>query len=174
MEITNNKTGSNIGLFYILKLNFLLINIKRYGGDKMNLSKGAQQIASVLKKENYNFELEKTYDDLCSHKKRHLPYRFDFCIHLLDKDILIEYDSELHFQYTPKFHKKYADFLSAQERDRRKNSYCIGHRIMLYRIPYWEINNINSFTDIINYNFLVQSEWHNNRIWTNYKKESTK
>jgi len=47
------------------------------------------------------FSLEKSYDDL-----HNGLYRFDFCIEDRNgKDILIEYDSNLHFEYVPHFHK---------------------------------------------------------------------
>ena len=39
-----------------------------------------------------------------------------------------------------------ADFLKAKERDRIKNSYALSHNIKLYRIPYWEVENIKCFS----------------------------
>lgn len=66
--------------------------------------------------------------------------------------------------FNKKFYKSREDFLKAKERDRKKNSYALAHKIPLYRIPYYEINNITKFEDIINENFLVTSIYHNDRI----------
>lgn len=132
------------------------------GGINMNLSKGAQKIASILQKENKYFILEKTFSDLKGYKN--IPYRYDFCVKTENEEILIEYDSELHFNYIPGIHKSHSDFNSARERDRRKNNYALAHDIKLYRIPFWELDNINSFDDILNEKFLVRSMWHNDNL----------
>ena len=62
------------------------------------------------------------------------------------------------------FHKSRQDFLKAQERDRKKNSYALSHNIPLYRIPYFEIENINTFQDILQDKFLVKDKWHCDNI----------
>ena len=124
---------------------------------KMRTSSLEEHIISVLKKEKIKFQREKTYPDLKSGY-----YRFDFWIPSLN--LLIEVDGEQHMKFSKKFHKSRQDFLKAQERDRRKNSYALAHKIPLYRIPYWEIDNINSFNDIIQDKFLVKSMWHLDKL----------
>lgn len=79
----------------------------------MNLSKGAQKIAKILKENNYNFCLEKTYPDFRSYKNHNFPYRYDFCVNVDGKEILIEYDSELHFKFIPCFHRIEQNFREA-------------------------------------------------------------
>lgn len=123
----------------------------------MRTSSLEEHIISVLKKEKIKFQREKTYPDLKSGY-----YRFDFWIPSLN--FLIEVDGEQHMKFSKKFHKSRQDFLKAQERDRRKNSYALAHKIPLYRIPYWEIDNINSFNDIIQDKFLVKSMWHLDKL----------
>ena len=139
------------------------------GGINMNLSKGAQKIAKILKENNYNFCLEKTYPDFRSYKNHNFPYRYDFCVNVDGKEILIEYDSELHFKFIPCFHRIEQNFREAQERDRRKNSYCLANQIPLYRIPYWDLDKINSFSDICIDEYKVKNRYHNDYLWRKHQ-----
>lgn len=134
------------------------------------LSPGASHLLQILQKEKVNFSLEKSYKDL--HKGL---YRFDFYIeNFKGRSILIEYDSTLHFQYAPHFHKSQQNFKAAQERDRIKNSYALSHGILLYRIPYWDINKINTLNDIMQLKYLVQTRWHNDIIYREYLRRGGK
>ena len=119
----------------------------------MKTSSLEEHIISVLKKEKIKFQREKTYPDL-----KFGYYRFDFF--LPQYNVLIEVDGAQHYKFSKIFHKKRQDFLKAQERDRRKNSYALSHNIPLYRIPYFEIENINTFQDILQDKFLVKDKWH--------------
>ena len=119
----------------------------------MKTSSLEEHIISVLKKEKIKFQREKTYPDL-----KFGYYRFDFF--LPQYNLLIEVDGAQHYKFSKIFHKKRQDFLKAQERDRRKNSYALSHNIPLYRIPYFEIENINTFQDILKDKFLVKDKWH--------------
>lgn len=119
----------------------------------MKTSSLEEHIISVLKKEKIKFQREKTYPDLKSGY-----YRFDFF--LPQYNLLIEVDGAQHYKFSKIFHKKRQDFLKAQERDRRKNSYALSHNIPLYRIPCFEIENINTFQDILQDKFLVKDKWH--------------
>ena len=119
----------------------------------MKTSSLEEHIISVLKKEKIKFQREKTYPDL-----KQGWYRYDFFIPSLN--FLIEIDGAQHYKFSKIFHKKRQDFLKAQERDRRKNSYALSHNIPLYRIPYFEIENINTFQDILQDKFLVKDKWH--------------
>lgn len=120
---------------------------------KMKTSSLEEKIITILKKEKIKFQREKTYPDL-----KFGYYRFDFL--LPQHNLLIEVDGAQHYKFSKLFHKKRQDFLKAQERDRRKNSYALSHNIPLYRIPYFEIENINTFQDIIQDKFLVKDKWH--------------
>lgn len=128
-----------------------------YNFKNLKLTQGEEKILYILKREKINFIREKTFKDL----KRGL-LRYDFF--LPEKNIILEYDGIQHFQQISYFYKSRQDFLKAQERDRKKNSYALAHKIPLYRIPYWEIENIKSFKDIIKDNFLVKSIWHNDNL----------
>lgn len=121
------------------------------------MSKYEEKIIQILLKEKIQFVREKTFEDL-----RQGKFRFDF--YLPQFHILIEIDGEQHFQQIKKFQKTRQDFLKQQERDRKKNSYCLAHKIPLYRIPYWEIQNIKTFKDIYNTNFLVKDKWYNDNL----------
>lgn len=119
----------------------------------MKTSSLEEKIITILQKEKIKFQREKTYPDL-----KFGYYRFDFF--LLQYNLLIEVDGAQHYKFSKIFHKKRQDFLKAQERDRRKNSYALSHNIPLYRIPYFEIENIHTFQDILQDKFLVKDKWH--------------
>ena len=120
---------------------------------KMKTSSLEEYIIKILQKEKIKFQREKTYPDL-----KFGYYRFDFF--LPQYNLLIEVDGAQHYKFSKIFHKKRQDFLKAQERDRRKNSYALSHNISLYRIPYFEIENIHTFQDIFQDKFLVKDKWH--------------
>ena len=121
------------------------------------MSKGEDKIICLLCVANIKFEREKTFTDLRGGK-----FRYDFYLPLYN--ILIEVDGEQHFKQVKVFQKTRSDFLKSQERDRRKNSYCLANKISLYRIPYWEIDNIKTLEDIFKEKFLVRSKWHNDNL----------
>ena len=120
------------------------------------MSSYESQIISILKSAKIKFQREKTFKDLkCG------LFRFDFYIPSYNgQALIIEVDGEQHFK--PIYGRQ--NFLKGQEHDRRKNSYCLANGILLYRIPYWEIKNINSSSDIFIDKFLVKSRWHNDYL----------
>lgn len=130
----------------------------------MKLSKGAQKIFNILKAEHILFKIEYEFNNLKG--KNDTPLRYDFA--LLNKTnqprILIEFDGEAHFKQVKFFQKQSSDFKRAQERDRQKNKYALLHNIQLYRIPYWEIDNISTFKDLFNPKFKVKNKYHNDYL----------
>lgn len=120
------------------------------------MSKYEEQVIKILKQAKIKFLREKTFSDL-----RHGLYRFDFYIpDLQGAPAIIEVDGEQHFK--PVYGRQ--AFLKGQEHDRRKNSYCLANNIPLYRIPYWEIKNLNAASDIFVNKFLVKDKWHNDNL----------
>lgn len=119
-----------------------------------------EHILKILKKEKIFFEREKTFSDLRGGK-----YRYDFYLpNVLGGPILIEVDGQQHFELVKHFHKNRQGFLKTKEHDRRKNSYALANGIPLYRIPYWEIENIKCFKDIIQSKFHVRTKWFNDNL----------
>lgn len=103
---------------------------------------GELQIEKILKESNIKYEKEYSFNDLKS--ENNVPLRFDFAILNSDNSIkcLIEYDGEQHF--LKKTEKIWSDSLEQRKkRDSLKNEYCLKHSIPLYRIPYWEKNNLD-------------------------------
>ena len=123
------------------------------------MSKGEDYIVSLLRAAHMKFEREKTFPDL--HGKRNVPLRFDF--YLPSLEILVEYDSEIHFQQIAHF-TTHRGYLAACERDRKKNSYCLARNLKLYRIPYWELSTIHNFNDLFRPQYLVKSKFHNDYL----------
>lgn len=102
---------------------------------------GEKRINEILLKQNLNFKREYEFSELKSDKG--IPLRFDFAIFNSKNELayLIEYDGEQHFN--SKTNLIWADTLKQrQERDKIKNQFCINNQIKLYRIPYWEKNNL--------------------------------
>lgn len=114
------------------------------GCPKCNTSKGEKKISEFLESKAVDFIPQYKFKD-CRYKR---PLAFDF--YLPNKNILIEYDGELHYEIHRYIQKKDAiRKLEEQKlRDFIKNEYCVKNDIKLIRIPYWEIENIN---DILNF-----------------------
>ena len=116
------------------------------------------KILKILKKEGIKFEREKSFKDL-----RAGHFRYDFYIpNYKGKELIIEVDGEGHFKEC--FGGGRLQLNKQKEHDRRKNSYCLANNILLYRIPYWEIDNITSFSNILYQKFKVNSRFHNDYL----------
>ena len=120
-------------------------------------------VYNILLKEKIPFEREKQFKDCYNGY-----YRFDY--YLPQHNIILEVNGAQHMEYTKFFYKNRSDFLKAKERDRRKISYCLAHDIKMYIIPFWEIDQINSFKDITSEKFSVKSKFHNDIIWREHQK----
>ena len=83
---------------------------------------------------NIEYQKEKTFDDFPKRK-------FDF--YLPKENILIEFDGEQHYKFIEFFHGTVEKFKERQQADIEKNNYCIEKEIKLFRIPYWEEENIS-------------------------------
>ena len=130
------------------------------------MSKGEEKIIQLLKKGKYKFEREKRFTDLKKGK-----YRFDFYVHRgRSKFCLIELQGQQHYQQVKKFHHTRAEFVAAQERDRRKISYCLANQIPLYVIPYWELDKLTSAADLFQEKFRARDRWKNDKDWRNHEK----
>ena len=120
------------------------------------MSSYEEKVVKILKKEKIKFQREKTFSDLRKGK-----YRFDFFIpNFKGAPILIEVHGEQHYKQVKKFQPTRKDFLAQKERDRRKISYCLAHRIDLYIIPYWDIDKIDSVKDLLKPMYKARSRWH--------------
>lgn len=122
---------------------------------------GEEKIEQILLKNHIDFIREKTFKDL-----KNGTYRFDF--YLPQYDSVIEFQGQQHYKFISKFFKNRSEFLAAQERDRRKISYCLANQITIYCIPYWELNNIKDVSSLLNSKFKANSRWFNDETWKNY------
>lgn len=111
-------------------------------------SKGEFLINTILLKNNYIFQTEYVFTDLPNR-------RFDFAIFDENNNLssLIEWDGEQHFNSQSKYYTQEGIL-----RDKEKNLYCLSHNIPLYRIPYFEYNNIKDVKDIFQNKFLLKGE----------------
>ena len=130
------------------------------------MSKGEEKIASILTGLGIRYEREKIFSDL-----RNGKLRFDFYIPSLKA--CLEVDGEQHFRQVKQFHPTRKDFLHAKQNDYYKNSYALSHNLVLYRIPFWKLNNIQTATDIFSPSNRVLSKWHNDIIYREYLKSQS-
>lgn len=103
-------------------------------------SRGADKIEVLLNNLQLQYKKEYCFIDLKSPKEKSL--RFDFAIFKNDiLQYLIEYDGELHFESREDFGGleglKYRQLC-----DQLKNNYCKNNNILLYRIPFYDLNNL--------------------------------
>lgn len=127
------------------------------------MSKYEEHLINLFKKERIPFEREKTFNDL-----KHGLLRYDFFLPV-GKGILIECDGEQHFNHISKFYKTRKDFLAAKERDRKKNAYALAKGFNLYRIPYYDIQNLTVFAQLVDSKYLVKTIYHNDLLINNAK-----
>jgi hypothetical protein len=114
----------------------------------LNKWKGEEKVKTILDKLNINYIPKYQFPDLKG--KEHirktptgfskpikLPYYFDF--YLPEKNTLIEYDGQYHFDVKKDRHDeiKLSDYI---RRDLEKNKYCKDNDIKLIRIPYTSKN----------------------------------
>ena len=128
------------------------------------MSSYEEKIITLLQQSKLKFQREKRFTDL-----RQGKYRFDFEVYVEGAPALVEVQGEQHYQRIGKFHQTRADFESAKERDRRKISYCLAHRIPLYIIPYWEIDKLQSASDIFQEKYRARNRWKNDLNWQYYQ-----
>lgn len=117
------------------------------------MSSYEDKVIRILRAGSIKFVREKTFDDL-----QHGRYRYDF--YIPSRRILIEVDGEQHWK--PVYGRQ--ALLKQKEHDRRKNSYALANKIPLYRIPYWEIDNIKKSKDLFQKKFLVTTKWWNDLL----------
>lgn len=104
---------------------------------------GERKIRIYLESNDIKFEQEKWFSD-CRDIK---PLPFDF--YLPDYNMIIEFDGEQHFKQG---HFTHSHLSYTQAHDVIKNEYCKNNNIKLIRIPYWDMNNIET---ILNNEFLI-------------------
>lgn len=130
------------------------------------MSKGEERVKKILDKAHIKYECEKIFSDL-----RNGKLRFDF--YIPSRKILIEVDGEQHFKQVKKFHPSKQDFMHAKQNDYYKNSYALSHDFALYRVPFWEIESIQTVTDIFSQKNLVTSKWHNDIVYREFLKSQS-
>ena len=113
----------------------------KQGCPKCKKSKGEKYINNLLKENNINFEIQKSFKN-CKNIK---TLQFDF--YLPEYNICIEFDGEQHYK-SVKYFGGERELEIIQKRDKIKNEFCKNNNIKLIRITYKD--DIN---EIINTNF---------------------
>ena len=119
---------------------------KGCGCKQCNTSKGEMTIENFLNKHNIQYKIEYTFDD-CRNDKTNFKLKFDF--YLPELNTCVEFDGKHHFEPV-NFSSNLTDvelevaFDGVQYRDKLKDKYCLSKGIKLIRIPYFDIDKIES------------------------------
>lgn len=140
-----------------------------YLGANYLMSQGEQKIIKILQSAKIIFKREQTFPDLKSRKKK--PLRYDFALYDRTNRIyaLIEFDGEQHFTFNKHFSKTRSNFKYRQEMDLIKNNYAIQNNIPLFRIPFYDIDKLEVYTDLFKEEYKVTTKWHCHEL--KYKKK---
>lgn len=133
--------------------NNLLINghVKSCGCIK---SYGESIIQQMLDKNNIVYKREYSFNDLRGPNNGLL--RFDFAIFNNNRlQYLIEFDGRNHFGIPEGNWGNYYTLNDIQEKDKKKNEYCLSHNILLKRIPYTDQYNF-TYNDILSDKYNVK------------------
>lgn len=126
------------------KTSMISFNNGKKSCDKCSPKSKLEYITDLyLNNNNYNYETQHTFEDLLSIKGRKL--KFDFIIYFKDYYILLELDGEQHFKPSNLFGED--KFKTQVIHDKLKNEYCEKNNIILYRISYKELNNLELVLD---------------------------
>lgn len=106
-------------------------------------SRGEDMIKSYLDNNEIKYTRNHQFED-CIRTRR---LRFDF--YLPKQNICIEYDGEHHYQENKYFGEGNLEYINTN--DKIKDEYCIDNNIRLFRIPYWDIKNINTILNNIEF-----------------------
>lgn len=109
-------------------------------------SHGEQKVKKLLEELNINYQAEYSIPDLGRK-------RFDFAI-FSDKGTLISFIQYDGIQHFVGWNRDSSSLKERQERDKEKNEWARQHKIPLYRIPYWELDNLNQ-ENLFSKKFLV-------------------
>lgn len=118
------------------------------GCPKCRKSKGEKEIERYLKEHNIDFKDEHSFEK-CRYKN---PLEFDFYIPSLN--MCIEFDGEQHYEprtFSGDKGKALIKFEEDKKRDAIKNKFCEDNGIILVRIPYWDLKNIDSILNKLFY-----------------------
>ena len=103
-------------------------------------SQGEFIIEKILQENEINYIKEYKFNDLKNIK----PLRFDFAIFNNNTlQFLIEFDGKQHYTGPEASWKNTRTLKEIQYADNLKNEYCIKNKILLKRIPYFDIKEIN-------------------------------
>lgn len=119
-------------------------------------SYGETVIQQILEAHHVEYKREYSFDDLRGPNNGLL--RFDFAIFENNQlQYLLEFDGRNHFAIPEGKWGNYYTLQDIQEKDRKKNDYCLSHNILLKRIPYTEGYNF-TYEDIISDKYNIKSE----------------
>ena len=131
--------NSELDIYFSTRLRSVLYNGVDGRSQLRLYSSGEKKIKMILDKCDINYETEYSFSN-CINPKTNKPLRFDF--YLPEYNLLIEFDGEQHYKYTGGWNTKEA-FRERVARDVIKNNFVINNNILLIRIPYWDLDELD-------------------------------
>ncbi len=105
-------------------------------------SKGEKIIANFLHEKGVCFKTQHSFENMTRLK-------YDFMINVHGEMVLIEFDGIQHYEPV-NFFGGIEKFKKQQIRDKKKTDFCNQNKIRLIRIPYWEVEKIDTIlSDIL-------------------------
>lgn len=124
-------------------------------GCKIPKSRGEQRIKIILEQNKISF-ISQYRNNSCRNPKTNALLFFDFCIFEKNTNnilFLIEFDGRQHFEESDLC----KDTLSERQfRDNYKDQWCKKNGYLLYRIPFYDLNKINTYDDLMQEKYLVK------------------
>jgi len=112
-------------------------HLRGQGCPKCKTSKGETKVRMWLEKNNIKYISQHRFE---------LFKRSSYDFYLPNLNICIEYDGEYHFHAYPRVGGD-EGLRIRQERDRKKDQFCIENGIKLLRIAYWDFKNIETILE---------------------------
>lgn len=112
------------------------------------ISKGQTQTAIIISQalKGAHYDMEVTWDWLTSGD--HILMYAD--IYFPKHNLVVEYHGEQHFKFPNFFHKSYADFTAAQQRDKLKKKLLLNHKMKFIEWHYNEpIHENNAYKKLL-------------------------
>lgn len=117
-------------------------------------SRGEQVIKNILKNNNIDY-IQQYSNNSCRNPLTNSLLYFDFCIFQKGTDnilFFIEFDGIQHFKNIKYFKNSLKQI---QYRDIYKNQWCKNNNYKLYRIPYYDLKELQTYKDLIQNKYLV-------------------
>lgn len=112
-------------------------------------SKGEMKIQQWLQEHNIKYIPQYSFDDIFLSSGRRPFYDFALLDEYDNVIAILEYQGAQHYGYSDYGWNNKENYLQTRHRDKEKQDALIKRKIPLYKIPYWELDNLNEMLGFI-------------------------